>query len=197
MPRPRRITDEEILTIARNLLLEHGLNISMRTMAREIGISEGVLFQRFASKDALIRAALSIPVTDADQLLKDANKGENARIALENIAEAILNTFRQLLPLYIPILHHPDFQGASALSSRTSPFRLFVSALEDHLKAERHAGRLWTESPYMASYSIVSALHNAVLMEIISGKVTSIVSFTARDLINVVWPGLNTQHSKN
>ncbi|EYF07267.1 TetR/AcrR family transcriptional regulator [Chondromyces apiculatus] len=58
MARQRNITDEQILEQARACFLEHGAGISTTVIAEQLGISHGVLFQRFGTKEQLLRAAL-------------------------------------------------------------------------------------------------------------------------------------------
>ena len=190
MGRRRKISDQQVLELTRRLLWEHGLQITTRTLAAEIGISEGVIFQRFTSKEGLVRAALLMPQIQAVQMIDQATKGKDAREVLENIAVVIFRAFCELLPFYIPLIAHSELERERVFNSRTSPFQLFLDALERHLKTERHSGRIWTESPYTTSYFIVSALHNAALFETITGSSTGIHEGTARDLIGVLWPGL-------
>lgn len=191
MSRRKRIQDDELLKRAKRLFLDHGLRMPTRTLANELGISEGILFQRFGSKEGLIRAALTIPEFDAVQLVEsETKKGNNPQKILENIAVAIFNAFRELLPLYVPLLAHHESDRRRALISRASPFHVFVDALERHLKEARHNGHIQTESPYMAAYFIVLALHQAAFFEVITDQSTEISEGTARDLIRVVWSGL-------
>ena len=58
MARPRNTTDTEILEEARACFLEHGAGVSTALIAERLGISHGVLFQRFGTKEQLLRAAL-------------------------------------------------------------------------------------------------------------------------------------------
>ena len=196
MPRPRKIGDEQVLGVTRRLLLERGLQVTTRDLAAEIGVSEGVIFQRYGSKEGLIQAALSLPQINTAQMVNEASAGKDAREVLENIAVAIFGAFRNLLPLYVPLIAHPASDRGDKWTSRASPFQLFLNALELHLKAERHAGRIWTESPHATSYFIVSVLHNAALLETIAGPSTDISEGSVRDLIGIVWLGLDPRERK-
>jgi AcrR family transcriptional regulator len=190
MPRPRRISDAEMLIAARRSIQARGPQVTTRVLAQEIGISEGVIFQRFGSKEKLIAAALSPPEINVSQLLIDSSSGGESRQVLENIAAAIFRAFRELLPFYIPLMNHAETDREETWTSRGSAFQMFVEALEQHLKTERHAGRIWIESPHTSSYLIVSALHNAALFETIAGPSSSINEGFVRDLVGVIWNGL-------
>ena len=57
MPRPRTITDEQIVEAARAAFLEQGFSATTAEIARRAGISEGTLFKRFATKEDLFEEA--------------------------------------------------------------------------------------------------------------------------------------------
>jgi AcrR family transcriptional regulator len=59
MPRKKTITDEEILSVARSLFLKEGAKASTRTLAKIVGISESVIFQRFNTKPVETERAIS------------------------------------------------------------------------------------------------------------------------------------------
>ena len=59
MSRPRKVTDDEILSAAAQIFEEGGLNASTEKIANAIGISQPALFKRFGTKKALsFRAVL-------------------------------------------------------------------------------------------------------------------------------------------
>lgn len=58
MGRPRNISDSEILAGARACFLEHGAGVSTQLIAERLGISHAILFQRFGTKEQLMRTAL-------------------------------------------------------------------------------------------------------------------------------------------
>ncbi|WP_081773422.1 TetR/AcrR family transcriptional regulator [Acetobacter papayae] len=59
--RPKEVSDEHIVAIARRCFLERGGSISAADIAREIGVSHTTLFNRFGSKQGLMLAALGAP----------------------------------------------------------------------------------------------------------------------------------------
>ena len=60
--RPKTISDEDILRIAMECVLEEGPSVSTTTIAERIGVSQATLFKRFGSKVELLRRALFIPL---------------------------------------------------------------------------------------------------------------------------------------
>ena len=193
MSRRRKIGNDEILSASRRLLLQQGLGVTTRVIAGELRISEGVLFQRYASKEELVRAALSAPRCDASRVLSESRKGDMPGPYLENIAIAVFASLRQALPYYIPRISMPNFDEENVFTSRSSPFSLFVAALEEHLIAERHAGRIRIDSPHATAYLIVSILHNAALFDTLEGASSATSEGAVRDLIGILWNGLETR----
>jgi len=99
MSRPRQVSDEEILRVARECLIERGPTVSTSAIARRAGVSQGVLFQRFGTKDRLVRAALASPAAPA--WLELAGKGPDQRPArhqLLELAMAIHGFFDEMVP---------------------------------------------------------------------------------------------------
>ena len=191
MSRKRTISDEQILSTARGFFREHGLQTSTRKLALEIGISEAVLFQRFRSKENLIVAAFQPPIFNANRIVEAAGSGKDAKETLQKKAIAIFAELRRLLPFYFPQFAHPEFDPEHAFHSRKSPFQSFLDALESHLKSERQAGQIRTESTHTTAYFIVSALHNAALLEMVAGPSTDVHEGMVLDLIGIVWQGLD------
>ncbi len=59
MVRPRVVSDDEILTAARQGFLAHGPALSTAVIAESLGVSQATLFKRFGSKERLMVAALT------------------------------------------------------------------------------------------------------------------------------------------
>ena len=56
--RPRKHSDEDILTATRQCVLDHGAQVSTELIADAAGVSQATLFKRFGTKDNLLRLAL-------------------------------------------------------------------------------------------------------------------------------------------
>ena len=61
MPRPATISTEHILDVARREFLARGYGVSTSHIASEAGISEGTIYKRFVTKEALFRASMGLP----------------------------------------------------------------------------------------------------------------------------------------
>lgn len=98
MSRPRSTTDEQILAEARACFLEHGPGISTTVIASRLGISHAVLFQRFGSKEQLMRAAL-LEGEPSWHAAAEAGPDERpVRTQLLELAEVIYASLQRLVP---------------------------------------------------------------------------------------------------
>ena len=61
MPRPRSISNTQILKAARSYFIQHGHTASVKGLAQLLGVSHAALFQRFGSKRKLMIQALAPP----------------------------------------------------------------------------------------------------------------------------------------
>lgn len=99
MARPRNTTDAQILEEARACFLEHGAGVSTTLIAERLGISHGVLFQRFGTKEQLLRAALlPSPVQPWMGRVQAGPDDRDVRIQLLELADEISTYLEQIVP---------------------------------------------------------------------------------------------------
>ena len=108
MGRKKTITDEELLNVAREAFLIEGIGASTKSIARKAGISEGVIFQRFTTKEELFFAAMTPPPVDVNKILQ--HPGAEGYELIEKITLAMLDYSRIMLPVMTPLSTHPSFQ---------------------------------------------------------------------------------------
>ena len=58
MPRPVSIQDDVILRAAREIFLEKGWDATTSEIAAKAGVSHGIIFKRFKTKQALFQSAM-------------------------------------------------------------------------------------------------------------------------------------------
>jgi len=99
MVRPRDTTDEQILDEARRCFLEHGAGASTTLIAGRLGISHATLFQRFGTKEKLMRAALLPPLVQP--WLAQVRSGpddRDLRVQLVELAQEIYTYLERIVP---------------------------------------------------------------------------------------------------
>lgn len=55
MPRPKTVSDEEVLAVALDVLATDGQAFTLAELARRVGLSRATLIQRFGDRDAILR----------------------------------------------------------------------------------------------------------------------------------------------
>jgi len=107
MTRPKTISDEELLAVARKVFREKGNTASTRAIASQAGISEAVLYQRFGSKEDLFFAAMSPRALDLESLLGPERPTEPAPVFVRNVVIRMAQEFAEVIPLALEIVMHP------------------------------------------------------------------------------------------
>jgi AcrR family transcriptional regulator len=99
MGRPRTTSDEQILAIARECFLEHGPGAATALIASRLGISHAILFQRFGTKESLMRAALT-PKLDPSWLeeIRSGPDGRAGRTQLRELAASVFRMYQSAIP---------------------------------------------------------------------------------------------------
>ncbi len=113
MPRTRTISDQTLIEGCRATFLAEGLGVSTRRLARSVGVSEGVLFQRFATKDELFFACMRLPRPQLQDVLARALRRKTLQSGLVLVAEAGLEYLRSQMPVLLLVLAHPRHRDSS------------------------------------------------------------------------------------
>lgn len=158
--RRKTISDTDLLTAARELFVEKGFAVSTRTIAVRAGVSEGVLFQRYRTKDELFFAAMVPPPAAFHELPSGPLDEPEFEAALRQIAQKLLESLRAAAPILLQLSTHPDFRfeefaanhpQSSLAGMRSSLVRFFaVNKAPD---------------PSGASLLLMSSLHGIAMFE--------------------------------
>lgn len=165
MGRRKLIEDDQLLAEARRVFLRDGIHVGSRAIAREIGISSSVLFQRFGSMEELFFAAMSPPAPDLSALVERARHAHAYR-CLELTALELLAYFRQLAPVLIPLVTHPSFD-AHSLQSRysRSPLAELTHQLMAVWETKRLAGEIDCDDLSPLMMNVVGLAYGLAMFE--------------------------------
>ena len=111
MTRPKTISDEELLAVARRVFREQGRTASTRAIARQARISEGILYQRFGSKEDLFFASMAPRAPDIQALLGPEPPNVEVPTFLRNVLLRLAKHFGEVIPLAIQVITHPAAHG--------------------------------------------------------------------------------------
>jgi AcrR family transcriptional regulator len=163
MGRKKTITDAGLLEAAREIFVAEGFGASTKEIARRAGVSEGVIYQRFATKDELFFAAMIPPPADLSRLFQNPRlKGKRL---VEKLTLAMIDYSRATLPVLLPLMLHPKFRFEEfARRHPESPLFVLRRELGLVLARERQAGRIGCD-PRGAALLIWSTAQSVALFE--------------------------------
>ncbi len=193
MTRPRQISDQELLTVAREAFIENGASVSTSTIAERAGISQAVLFQRFKTKERLLLAALAQHKEPPYfKRARGGPDGRDIRTQLYELAEAIATHFERIIP-EIMVLRSAGicvenlFEG----DKPPPPIRGYRCMLA-WFKAARAQGRIADVDPSAAAMAFAGSIQTRIFLTHIGGEqfVTDSLSTYLNSLIELFWQGL-------
>ncbi len=190
MPRNKTITDEEILAIARSLFLKEGAKASTRTLAKLVGISEAIIFQRFNTKEDLFFTAMVPPAAQLEAIF-NIQPGEQEIVTnLISVSLQIVIYFREVMPIFLSLVSHPAFDMQIFLKRHTMPRVQIVNRLVEYLHAEAELGRIQRGKVEAIAAMLLSHLHNLALSEHIGDRQPIDTELAISDAIEALWQGL-------
>lgn len=196
MGRKKTISDADLLTAAREVFVEKGIGASTKAIAKHAGVSEGVLFQRFQTKEDLFFAAMIPPAGDLGDLL--ANPELSGRELFEKLTLAMTEYFRTILPSFIPLVSHPSFRFEEfAQRHPDSPLFTLRWQLVHCLMREQGAGRIGPVFPGAAALLIWSTAHSIAFFEHLGAHGGRFDPSIIQATLDTLWRALEPEPRKN
>jgi AcrR family transcriptional regulator len=186
MARPPSISTEQILDAARAVFLAHGLQrASTAEIARRAGVSEGSIFNRFATKDALFRAAMDEAQAPALTVSRFVGVGD-VRKNLVTITVESIHFLGQLLPKIMLRWSARNLACGPQVSSRP---RQVLRALTDFFKQEKAHGRVDCD-PEIVARIFMGAVWNYCFLQTVAADRSMSPQTFARRLVASLWQGI-------
>ncbi len=194
MTRKKTISDSDLLNIARAVFVEKGFDAPTKEIARRAGISEGVLYQRFATKGDLFFAAMVLPSADLSKLL---GAGGGGAAHLKAIAQAMTDYFRTLTPVLLPLMMHPGFRFEEyAQRHPHSPLDDLRRDLVRFFAGEQQAGRIGPVDPGAAALVILAISQTIAFIELLGAHGGRFPDWFLPRAVHCLWNGLAPSNSK-
>lgn len=194
MGRRKTINNEQILDSARTLFLRQGFQTSTSAIAKHAGVSEGTIFNRFPTKDALFHAAMNLPEIDISAVVKKHLENADARQGLSELVRELLDYFREFVPRMMMLtFSNPGGQGMLAFKDhkRMHATRI-LAGIADYFRHEVEAKRIQVCNPEICARMILGSILNFV----ISGRIGIVLDeplnpdHFIQQLVNVLWTGI-------
>jgi AcrR family transcriptional regulator len=194
MARPAHITEEQILSAAREVFLEKGIQATTAEVARRAGVAEGSIFKRFKTKHHLFVAALHIGEPEWFAFIdKRVGKGD-PRQNLIDLGMEILDFFRQLMPLMMMGWANPSPSGLPEVLEGPNPPPLrFIKRMAGFFEAEMRAHRIRRHDPEVVARCFLGSLQNYVFFELLlkaQDELPLPAEMHVRGVVNLLWNGL-------
>lgn len=191
MPRHKTITDEELLAVARRVFREHGHTATTREVARQAGISEGVLYQRFGSKEELFFSAMVPREPDFEALLGPYPPTEAGPAFLKRVIVAAATHFAQVIPLALQVIMHPSHM--STHFAQAQPGLLgFHKALTARLQWFEEQGIFKRDTAARTTRLVLSLAHDWALTHAALEPGTDARPDDLKALVDLVLDGIAT-----
>ena len=197
MARTATITDDQILNAAREIFIEEGFRAQSSKVAKLAGVSEGTIFKRFATKEHLFLAAMSIPYPppwhqEVEQLAGTGDVKGN----LVKIGVLLLTYFQQTMPRMMAAsgvkMAGPPPPGTPPGIDPKSPIMQDLNVIGSYLGREMQLGRLRQTDIPILQMLIFGAFVSPLFRAAVSKQ-----AFTPLDLrtiaentIEVIWRGI-------
>jgi len=191
MGRRKLIPDDELLAVAREVFVEKGFAASTREIARRAGISEAVIYQRHPTKTHLFFAAMVQPALNVEDLLAAPGSDLSVPERLEEIALGVLEYFRKVVPILLPLMTHPSFDFEEfAERHPDSSFDRMRLGLTEYLEAQRELANVATENAGAASLTLFASLHCLAILERLGVHGGRFDDAVVRAIVRALWAGL-------
>ncbi len=190
MGRTKSVSDDHLLAAARRAFVKEGFAASTRAIARDAGVSEAVIFQRFLTKEELFFAAMIPPPADVNRLMHHPRA--KGRALLEKITLSMIDYFRETLPVLLPLMSYPAFRFEEfAQRHPDSPMLLLRRQLVEFVMREQKAGRLGPVDPGAAALVIWSTAHSIPFFERLGAHGGKFEPRLISAMVSAMWDGFD------
>lgn len=171
--RPPTIDSERLLEVARDVFLERGIRATTLEVAERAGVSEGVLFHRFKSKEALFSAAMDFDREEAPRRVLKAIEelqdqvGLEPRDAIVRIASTLVEVGRVALPILMMSWSNPQPCAVPLFDKKRSKYREILKTLGGYFEQQMECGKLRQMDAEVVARTLLGAVHHFVLARIL------------------------------
>ena len=192
--RPPTIDSEHLLAVARQVFLEQGFRATTLEVAERAGVSEGVLFHRFKSKEGLFSAAMEFDREEAPRRVLqaiEAIEGLEVRDAIVQLATTLLEVGRVALPIMMMSWSNPQSFAGGTDDKKRAGFRKFLRELGAYFERKMDAGELRRMDAEVLARALLGAVHHYATTRILIEPGDSVIpeGMYVRGLVDLLLNG--------
>jgi len=161
--RPPVIDSARLLAVAREVFLERGIRATTLEVAERAGVSEGVLFHRFKSKEGLFAAAMNFDAEEAPRRLHDALHDIEAlevHEGLVKLSTALLEIGRIALPIMMMSWSNPRLSGETPFDKKRAKYHEFLKGFGAYLERKMDEGTLRRLDAEVLARTLIGSVHH-------------------------------------
>lgn len=202
MPRPVSIQDDVILRAAKEIFLEKGWDATTSEIAARAGVSHGIIFKRFKTKQALFQSAMQ-EQSDWGQTIPALLNSSLGRKDVETTLVELGTIFVEKFLLVIPALmmswsNKPENvteaeEVAAVGKTRAERALQAVKTVSAYLEAESRLGRIRNTDFYVVAQAFVGALWHHAFLQVMLGDSEPTPAKGRRyvnRLVKAIWSGI-------
>ncbi len=191
MGRRKVIDNATLIAAARAVFLEFGAFGTTKEVAKRAGVSEAIIFQRFATKSALFIAAMMPPAPDLATILVTDDPDIKTNLVATGLN--MLAYFRTVIPTVMHLITYPDIKMADVIAhhnGNTSPDAL-NAGIAAYLSELHHDGRANAPVPLATASLFVSAVHSLAIYELMELHGSAPMDHAVAHFVDAMWTGLS------
>lgn len=199
MARPPKVTDEEILEVARDCFVEGGPSVSTMTIAERLGVSQAALFKRFGTKHELLVRSCSPPALPGflAQMRRGPDPERPIRPQIAELALSMLGFFETVMPRLM-VLRSAGVNLVDLLSRfDTPPPVLGHRALSRWFATAARQGQLAPHDSDAVAFMFMGSLQaRTMLPRVVPGKLPEIAAEVyVKQLVATLVDGLDPEEA--
>jgi AcrR family transcriptional regulator len=154
------------------VFLERGIRATTLEVAERAGVSEGVLFHRFKSKEALFSAAMDFdreePPRRVLKAIEELRREElEAREAIIRLATTLVEVGRVALPIMMMSWSNPQPLAAPLFDEKRKKFQQILKSLGSYFELQMERGKLRQLDAEVLARTLLGSVHHFVLTRIL------------------------------
>jgi len=152
------------------VFLERGIRATTLEVAERAGVSEGVLFHRFKSKEGLFSAAMDFDRDEAPRRVLKAIEeleGLEVREGMIRLATTLVEVGRVALPIMMMSWSNPQPCAVPLFDKKRSKFGEILKALGGYFEQQMQNGKLRQMDPEVLARALLGAVHHFVMTRIL------------------------------
>ena len=190
--RPKKYSDEDLLSLTRTCLLREGGHISTQVIADELGVSQAMLFKRFGTKNKLLCSALS-PSNRIRSLLAVLAAEPSSDPVLKQLSErcrVVLEFYNFMVPGWT-ILHALGLKTTNHCNEERPPVQA-RKAMTKWVAALQQRGRIRTCYAESTALALIGSMQHRAFRRHILNDLTMQESDSnfIQSTVELFWLGL-------